>query len=251
MMFRLIVSAMIAMLLSSCTAYARTVELPTERVLYLGSVVSRGTVNPLRAALDAYAAESKDPITLIINSPGGEVTSGFGFINSMRNAIAAGVRIDCYVTDMAASMAFQIFTECSRRYSLDNSFLLFHRVRVMVMMAVVTAPRAEALATDLRHFDETVLSAVEAKLWQMDHDDLIAAFEAERLWFGTQLATAAPSFVTTVDGYSNLSAVLKKLSTQFRTLPQEPDFDQLRLRTHEYIYQWDAGITGAATTGVE
>ncbi len=76
--------------------------------------------------LGLEAADQSKDIWLFINSPGGEVNSGFGIFDVIR-FIKPDVKI--VVTGLAASIATVIYLAAKRehRYSLPNSRLLIHQ----------------------------------------------------------------------------------------------------------------------------
>lgn len=75
-------------------------------------------------------AETKKYVNILIDSPGGSVYAGWDFMSTMQQVKASGTRLDCYVTGMAASMAFQILNYCDNRYALPYSTVLWHPVRI-------------------------------------------------------------------------------------------------------------------------
>lgn len=78
--------------------------------------------------LISFSTNPKGPkvIDIVINSPGGSVFAGWQFITAMQIVKSRGYKIRCTVTSMAASMAFQIFSQCSERYAYKFSLLLWH-----------------------------------------------------------------------------------------------------------------------------
>jgi ATP-dependent protease ClpP protease subunit len=164
----------------------------------------QGNVLPLGAQLLSWAEKDPaTPVSIIINSPGGEVTTGFLFVNQMEMAKSLGVTINCYVPGVAASMAFTILTHCSNRYALNHAFLLWHRVRVFSSGEALTAPIASALAHDLARLDALILAET------LDAVDMDAAkvryhFEHETLHVASQLAAESPEFITASDAIPGL-----------------------------------------------
>jgi ATP-dependent protease ClpP protease subunit len=138
---------------------------------------------------------------LIINSPGGSVVTGFRFITRMDAARAKGMRITCFVTEMAASMAFQILLHCDERHTLNTSFLLWHRARVQLgglFGEPMTGPQAEVLSKDLLALDTNIYRELQATLGKhIPEQDLRYHFEVETLHTGANLHAMAPKFITT------------------------------------------------------
>jgi hypothetical protein len=106
--------------------------LPTAHAVEADLVISGVIANQMgQASKDLLElAKDKNVVTITIDSPGGSVYAGWEFMSAMQQAKAGGTRLDCYVTGMAASMAFQIFNYCDRRYALPYSTLLWHPVRM-------------------------------------------------------------------------------------------------------------------------
>lgn len=183
------------------------------RGLYLDGPITRGTIAPLKAGLDAMIADEKStaPITIVMDSPGGEVVSGMAFISSMRAARARGLKINCYVTGLSASMAFLILTECDSRSALETSFLLWHGVRIGNVGQPVTAKLAAQLAEDLAQMDELAMDMLVTSL----HRDLSLPliqhhFDVETLWSGLVLQRTAPHFMSVSRAFPDIVKLLPK-----------------------------------------
>ena len=124
--------------------------------------------------------------------------AGMQIINAVRMLQARGTPVHCVAPMMAASMAFQIFAECDRRYALAYSLLLFHPPRIYAQRAVITTKMALQLAKDLRMYEKALLDVLLAKL-TMDRKKFYFHFHAETLWPAHVLAEASPGFVEIVD----------------------------------------------------
>ena len=145
--------------------------------------------------LEEYAAKSKEPIDIAINSPGGSVVAGFLFVNRMEAVRARGITIRCYVQDVAASMAFQILMHCDERHVLERSFLLWHRVRVNLggmFGQPITAPEAGKLAASLQAIDDVIIEELVSTMPQLNRAEVMYHLEAETLHTGVTLARMAP-----------------------------------------------------------
>lgn len=70
-----------------------------------------------------------EPITVIINSPGGVVNAGETFIQMLQMAKRGGTPIDCLVVGAAYSMGFNVLGECDKIYALPDATFLFHPVK--------------------------------------------------------------------------------------------------------------------------
>lgn len=191
--------------LYSCVTYADPVV--NQRLLYLQGEITGQTIAPLKDALEkAVTGKGRAPITIVINSPGGSVIAGMAFINRMQAVKALDMDINCYVLDVAASMAFQVLTQCTNRYTLPTSFLLWHGVRMGTRQPITTA-LARSIADDLQRMDEVVLMQLDDSL-SLSSDVIRKHFEHETLWSGVGLHAADPKFITPLDSYPRLLPVL-------------------------------------------
>jgi len=216
--------------------------------LYLDGVITGQTIAPLQEALEKIitAGGSKRAVTILINSPGGGVVAGMSFINRMQTLRALGTEINCYVLDVAASMAFQILTQCTTRYTMPTSFLLWHGVR-MGTYQPITAELARQMAADLERMDFMVMRQLASTL-SMKDDDIRSHFRNETLWSGAGLHFIDPYFISIEDAYPEL---MSKLDTAVRT--EEPMFF---LQLDGMIYIWEswarkAGLIPAIQPGME
>jgi ATP-dependent Clp protease protease subunit len=94
-----------------------------DRVLYLVDQVQFNSVQPLVNRIKELNAKSKDPIYLLIDSPGGSVIDGASLISEME-ASAAPVYTVC--TRLCASMAAMIHSYGTKRLALDRAILMYH-----------------------------------------------------------------------------------------------------------------------------
>jgi len=155
--------------------------------------------------VEALSRESQEPIQLLINSPGGMVDTGFIFVDAMRIAKERGVRIECVVGVMAASMAFIILSECDKRVVLPNSMLLFHPISVSGRMRIEEA--LPSLVETVRR--QRLIDYKVRRKMRLSADDYQAHSLSETLWNGEGLAkyTEGSGFLTVyhrIDGFDNL-----------------------------------------------
>jgi len=98
-----------------------------DRVLFLHGEINSDNVLEHIQALMYLDSESRDPIQMYINSPGGSVTDGFALIDVMRNIKAP---VHTIVTGTAASMGALIAMagEPGFRAILPNSIVMLHNM---------------------------------------------------------------------------------------------------------------------------
>ncbi len=99
-------------------------EMLARRELELScSVDASSCAAVIRGLLYLQRVDADAPITLYINSPGGEVQSGLALYDVMR-AVSCPIRTVCL--GMAASMAALLFIAGSRREMLPHSRIMIH-----------------------------------------------------------------------------------------------------------------------------
>lgn len=94
---------------------------PTRSVLLFGEV---GNVSSVVAKIyELDRADHNKRISLVIESPGGNVISGAQVINAIEGVTAP---VDTICTVMCASMAAMIHSHGVKRYMTDRTFLMYH-----------------------------------------------------------------------------------------------------------------------------
>lgn len=178
---------------------------PAERVVRITGRIAAPTILYKADELRALANKSKEPISIIINSPGGGVFAGLQFINAMVEAQSQGVVLNCYVPGMAASMALQLFVFCNNRYAYKYSLLLWHAPAVMGLMKV-TATSAAELQESLTALEEILVPPLQRAL-QLNPEVFFYHYDQETLWTAESLVAVSPKFLTLVDEMDSVGAI--------------------------------------------
>jgi ATP-dependent Clp protease protease subunit len=86
--------------------------------------LARGVIERMRE----MANDSSRPITLYINSAGGNVTDGLALHDSIRQLVAQGIEVTIVVQGMAYSMGSVVLQAASpgRRLALPHSWIMIH-----------------------------------------------------------------------------------------------------------------------------
>jgi len=197
-MIRLIIVAAIA--LTTTSAQAKVLEINPERAVYISGPIG-GNSFDIANKIEALAL-TPDPVYLIINSPGGEVTLGYLIINSMNLAKERGVEFRCYVPQIAASMAFQIFANCDKRHALPGAYLLFHPVRVQAELTLTPALTRQ-IYLELRMIERRMTAEL-LSVMNVEHKFFNYHYIAETLWTAKQFIEHDPKFFTIVTDASGL-----------------------------------------------
>lgn len=98
------------------------------RDVYLIGDIEKDTARGVIERMRELANDSSRPITLYINSAGGNVTDGLAIHDSIRQLVNRGVQITIIVQGMAYSMGSVILQAASdgRRLSLPHSWIMIH-----------------------------------------------------------------------------------------------------------------------------
>lgn len=179
------------------------------RTVVISGVIAKGNVLQLTPKLMELGKDRSKPIDLVISSPGGDMVTGFMFLNVMDNLRGDGVRFRCYIPTLAASMAFQILLHCDERYTLNHAFLLWHGVRVMGLSEPLTEEGATTIAKDFHKANEMILTDLYGILGKyMSKADIDYHFQHETLHVGWQLARLAPGFIVSLPSIPHLIEVM-------------------------------------------
>ncbi len=105
-------------------AYDLYSRLLKDRIVFLSGEINMTTANIVISELLYLDSLANEEICLYINSPGGEVTSGFAIYDTMK-MIKSDVR--CIVVGMAASMAAFLLACGDKRCALKNAEVMIHQ----------------------------------------------------------------------------------------------------------------------------
>lgn len=159
----------------------------------INAPIMAGNLEPISTFLLSSIGK-RTSVHLIINSPGGAVDDGFSFISKMEYAKSMGVTINCYVPEVAASMAFQILLHCDHRYALKRAGLLFHRVAVMAGRGSrINSIDASDLLRSLLALDKQI---IEDLISHMDtpKSTLLFHLDKETMHLATDMNELSPGF---------------------------------------------------------
>jgi ATP-dependent Clp protease, protease subunit len=98
------------------------------RDVYLVGDIEKDTARICIERLRELAGDSNRPITLFINSAGGNVTDGLAIHDSIRHLISRGIEVTVIVQGMAYSMGSIVLQAASegRRLAFPHSWIMIH-----------------------------------------------------------------------------------------------------------------------------
>jgi ATP-dependent protease ClpP protease subunit len=187
-------------------ARADSVEVDTDRLIKLVGTVDRSYFDKA-FELETLVNTSLEPVWLLINSGGGSVMPGIQFISAMKLASARNVTINCIVPVLAASMAFHILAHCDNRYVFEDTFLLWHPMRISGMIRM-TADELEYEAAAIRMYEEPMNDTLIRKM-RVKEDIFWYHYNHETMWTASALDEMAPGFLTIIDDVKNIPDLFK------------------------------------------
>jgi ATP-dependent Clp protease, protease subunit len=119
---------LIAELVDAVKSQLRKEQNDRLRDVYLVGDIEKDTARACIERLRELAAENNRPITLFINSAGGNVTDGLAIHDAVRYIISRGIEITIIVQGMAYSMGSIVLQAASegRRLAFPHSWIMIH-----------------------------------------------------------------------------------------------------------------------------
>ena len=127
---------------------SRTVDAQT--VVYLTQVIQPGAMDMSDERFFLLADSEAPEINIIIDSPGGDNFIMWAVIEVIDTYKGNGGVVNCYITNLAASAAAEIFLGCTNRYATKNAKFMIHDPAVYdVAFAKITTAIAKKIYEDL------------------------------------------------------------------------------------------------------
>ena len=119
---------LIAELVDAVRAQIRKERDAALRDIYLIGDIEKDTARNCIERLRELASESSKPITIYINSAGGNVTDGLAIHDAIRHVVTRGVEVVVIVQGMAYSMGSIVLQAASegRRLAFPHSWIMIH-----------------------------------------------------------------------------------------------------------------------------
>src|SRR5678815_2716727 len=119
---------LIAELVDAVRAQLRKEQTDRLRDIYLIGDIEKDTARAAIERLRELANDNNRPITLFINSAGGNVTDGLAIHDSIRHIISKGIEVTIIVQGMAYSMGSIVLQAASdgRRLTFPHSWIMIH-----------------------------------------------------------------------------------------------------------------------------
>src|SRR6059036_928415 len=119
---------LIAELVDAVRAQLRKEQGERLRDVYLIGDIEKDTARACIERLRELASDNNRPITLYINSAGGNVTDGLAIHDAIRQLVHRGIEVTIIVQGMAYSMGSVVLQAASdgRRFALPHSWIMIH-----------------------------------------------------------------------------------------------------------------------------
>lgn len=195
------------------------VALNKDRVIYLNEAVSFESSQNIANSIKRLQASSKEPIWLLIDSPGGSVLDGTTVISEME-ASKAPVFTVC--TRLCASMAAMIHSYGAKRYNLDRAILMYHPMSAGTQGQV---PNMLSQLNSMARFGDKIVANVvnRSKVTKEQYEKLIAY----EFWIDSEDALDKGL----IDGIVNLNLPSRPEQLSVLVLPLPPEETQPSKRT--------------------
>jgi ATP-dependent Clp protease, protease subunit len=119
---------LIAELIDAVRSQLRKEQGDKLRDIYLIGDIEKDTARTCIERLRELANENSRPITIYINSAGGNVTDGLAIHDSVRHVVSRGLEVTIIVQGMAYSMGSIVLQAASdgRRFAFPHSWIMIH-----------------------------------------------------------------------------------------------------------------------------
>ncbi len=208
--------------------------LDTKRTGAIKGPISYGAL-PFSQGLIKFGLESTEPVAIIIDSPGGSIAAGNLIINAIDHLKSKGIDVNCYVTGMAVSMAFQILLHCTNRYALPYSQFLWHGARTQIREPITTTLALD-LAKSLTYVDEILTRDMLLTL-RGDTKAIMEHHRLETMHLADQVNDLAPGFLQVDNSLQNAPDLA--LSGEILTSEVRMPFFMRLFRANEIVYMYN------------
>lgn len=195
-------SASLLLIGGIASAKPRVFEANAGRIIVVEGVID-GKVLRKADALVYLTKESKEPVTIVINSPGGSILAGMQFMSAMDIAKSRGVTLRCVVPMFAASMAFHILAACDERYALRNALFLWHGPRTD-LMGTFTSRDLDVISESLTRFGD-MLDPQLIKALSISDEEFYYYYHSDAILTVRDLIRLSVYFIKPVDDIKNFN----------------------------------------------
>lgn len=107
-------------------------QLLESRTLHIDQEITDNFVSQITGMLDLLSKENKKPITLIVNTGGGDIYAGLALYDYIRKLSQSGIQMRMIATGKCMSMGVPIFLAGDSRRATPNCTFMLHEILVGV-----------------------------------------------------------------------------------------------------------------------
>ena len=127
-------------------------------------------------------SDAKRPISVFLNTPGGDIHDGLGIYDLIRNFINMGFEINGFGYGVVASMGVVIMQAFSTRYSLPNSQFLIHQASRFHGFDREEVTQAKENVQELERLNRIAMGLIAARAG-INIEELFAMSKKTNCWF--------------------------------------------------------------------
>lgn len=162
---------------------ANDLKITTSRVAFINGSINEQQYTIFQKQMLETSQAPGDRL-IVIDSRGGEVNAGQGMIEMIEAEKSLGIKVYCFVTSRAMSMAFNILTHCNVRLASNKARLLFHKIAYASLdenSGRLTPNRLRELAAQLDS-DDNKYASRNAKALNMPTEDYTLFAYRDTVW---------------------------------------------------------------------
>jgi ATP-dependent Clp protease, protease subunit len=165
--------------------------LDTQRVYPFAKEVNEESVSAAISWLTQKAAESKDPITIRLTTPGGSVVHGLALYDTIKQIEAQGIEVNIVGIGYVASMGTILMQAATHREMTENASFMVHEISSALPKEKLFAmedsveydKKLWARLANILAARSTFKDGVAVRRWNAHHDKWLSADEALKLGF--------------------------------------------------------------------
>ena len=122
--------------------------------------VNDGSVENAVDVLNRWARQGKEPITIRLTSPGGQITNGLALFDNIRMHISSGITITTVAMGEAGSMAAVLLQAGTKRVIGQNASFFIHNLSSKVEHAQISVAGWEEQADNARKLNNRLINVL-------------------------------------------------------------------------------------------
>lgn len=159
------------------------------RLLFVTDPIDQAQAQALLVDIMYLAGRSKEPIRLIMSSPGGDVYDGLLIYNAIRDVQAAGTPVVVEIFGLCASMATVVLQAASKRIAHRGSRFCLHEVSEFKLFSDETATQKLDEAEELAAINRALVEIL-AERSGKQADEIASLIKRRNYWLSANEAEA-------------------------------------------------------------